>query len=93
MSIDVEIYIKKVINFFEDNPDSLNELIGDLNKETFYNELKEVIHNNFKVNAESGELTRKQLLDIVIKLSGAKPINKKLSKFIQETSIGVLFLN
>jgi len=91
MNIDVEIYLKKVIDFFEENPDSRNELIGNLNKESFYNEIKTVAYKNFNSTKDS-ELTKKQLIEIVVRLSGAVPRKMDLN-FIQQTPIGSFFLN
>ena len=39
-NIDCEIYISQLITFFENNPNDLMILIGDLQKEEFYNMLK-----------------------------------------------------
>ena len=91
MNIDTEIYVKKVIDFFEKNPDSLTELIGSLNKERFYEEIKNVANKNFE-DKNDAELTKKQLIEIVTTLSGAIP--KKLDvRYIQQTPIGTFFLN
>jgi len=59
MSVDVEIYLKNLINFFENNPNDLITLIGDFNKEKFYDEIKVVAYRNFEEKKEI-ELTKKQ---------------------------------
>jgi len=41
MNIDVEIYIKNFINFFENNPNELIDLIGNELKEVFYKKVEE----------------------------------------------------
>lgn len=86
MKIDIEIYIKKVISFFEENPNSLYELIGNIDKNLFYREIRSVVEKN------DSELTKKQLIDIVVELTGAKP-NEFNYPFIQKTAVGTFYLN
>jgi hypothetical protein len=65
--VDIDIYVSQVIRFFESNPDDLKTLIGDLDKETFYERMKEdIIKNDEEKNDPT--LTRQQMIDIVVKL-------------------------
>ena len=45
MNIDAEIYLKQLFTFFNGNPEALISLIGDLNKESFYQNLNTSIKN------------------------------------------------
>jgi hypothetical protein len=94
MNIDVEIYIKNFVNFFESNPNELIELIGDELKEVFYQKVKEQCY----INLDKGEeitLTQKQLIDIVVNIKKSKPdINILLTNGVfQQTKYGLISLN
>ena len=94
MNIDVEIYIKNFVNFFESNPNELIELIGNELKEVFYDKVKEQCY----INLDKGEeitLTQKQLIDIVVDIKKSKPdINILLTNGVfQQTKYGLISLN
>jgi hypothetical protein len=94
MNIDVEIYIKNFVNFFESNPNELIELIGDELKEVFYQKVKEQCY----INLDKGEeitLTQKQLIDIVVDIKKSKPdISILLTNGVfQQTKYGLISLN
>ena len=66
-NIDVEIYVSKLISFFETNPNDLITLIGESVKEKFFDKIKKQCYKN----AEDGDeisLTQKQIIDIVVEL-------------------------
>jgi phosphomevalonate kinase len=94
MNVDVEIYIKNFINFFESNPNDLIELIGDELKEVFYEKVKEQCYKNLEVG-EDIVLTQKQLIDIVVDIKKGKPdINVLLTNGVfQKTKYGLISLN
>lgn len=94
MNVDVEIYIKNFINFFENNPNDLIELIGDELKEVFYNKVKEQCYKNLEVG-EDIVLTQKQLIDIVVDIKKGKPdIGVLLTNGVfQKTKYGLISLN
>ena len=77
MNIDVEIYIKNFINFFENNPNDLLDLIGNELKEVFYDKVKEQCYKNLD-NGEDIVLTQKQLIEIVVCIKKVKPDIKTL---------------
>lgn len=87
MNIDVEIYLNKIINFFENNPNDLSDLIGEINKNRFYEEIKTTTYINFNEKKEV-ELTRNQLIEIVLKLTK----NSKKNPFLI-TKNGIICLN
>lgn len=94
MNIDVEIYIKNFINFFESNPNDLLELIGDELKEVFYEKVKEQCYKNLD-NGEDIVLTQKQLIEIVVDIKKGKPdVNVLLTNGVfQKTKYGLISLN
>ena len=94
MNIDVEIYIKNFVNFFESNPNELMDLIGDTLKEVFYDKVKEQCYKNLD-NGEEITLTQKQLIEIVVDIKRVKPdINILLTNGVfQQTKYGLISLN
>mgnify|MGYP006270777333 CR=1 FL=1 len=66
-NIDVEIYINQFITFFNNNPNDLLQLIGDVLKEDFYEKVKEQSLENYN-NGEDVSLTQKQIISIVVQL-------------------------
>jgi hypothetical protein len=94
MNIDVEIYIKNFVNFFESNPNELMDLIGDTLKEVFYDKVKEQCYKNLD-NGEEITLTQKQLIEIVVDIKRVKPdINILLTNGVfQKTKYGLISLN
>ena len=92
MNIDVEIYIKNFINFFENNPNELIDLIGDTLKEVFYEKVKEQCYKNHD-NGEEITLTQKQLIDIVVKLKRGDVKIALTNGVFQQTNFGLISLN
>lgn len=94
MNVDVEIYIKNFINFFENNPNELIDLIGDDLKEVFYDKVKEQCYINLD-NGEDIVLTQKQLIEIVVSIKKVKPNIKTLltNGVFQQTKFGLISLN
>jgi hypothetical protein len=94
MNIDVEIYIKNFINFFENNPNDLLDLIGNELKEVFYDKVKEQCYKNLD-NGEDIVLTQKQLIEIVVCIKKVKPDIKTLltNGVFQKTKYGLISLN
>jgi len=94
-NIDVEIYISNLISFFENNPNDLIDLIGTLQKDEFYQKLRERSELNFEKNQDF-VLTKEQIMNIVLELKipnfDAKD-KVDLSKIIQKTKFGDIILN
>lgn len=88
MKIDVDIYVKNVINFFENNPNDLLSLIGDINKEIFYNEIKKIAYINYEKKQEC-ELTRQQMIDVVLTI--VKGVGSP--NVFEENKVGIFCLN
>ena len=93
--IDIDIYVSQIIKFFESNPNELMLLIGDIDKELFYEHLKVDIVKN---DDEKGDptLTRQQMIDIVVKLHGGTKKDVETTKIVNLfifTNYGEICLN
>jgi hypothetical protein len=94
-NVDIEVYISNLINFFEKNPNDLLVLIGDLQKDEFYQKLKERSVSNFE-KGQDYVLTKSQIVEVVLELK--LPVlkqekNNQLDKIIQRTKFGDIILN
>ena len=81
MNVDIEIYMKNFQGFFDKNSDQLKQLIGNLNSETFFLEIRKVIEKNIS-DEKQLEPTRKQIIDIIVSMNGGKPVDEKKVKTI-----------
>jgi hypothetical protein len=92
-NVDIEIYMNQFINFFENNPNDLIELIGDTLKETFYEKVRMRCIENYEKGSEIS-LTKDQMMSIVVEIKGkGKREIIKLSKIIESTKYGDIYLN
>jgi hypothetical protein len=96
-NIDCEIYIKQVITFFENNPNDLMDLIGQVQKNEFYEKIRERCEKNVDEDKDY-VLTRQQMIDIVLELKAPgllDAINPKqeVEGFVQKTKWGEIILN
>jgi hypothetical protein len=94
-NIDVEIYISNLISFFENNPNDLINLIGSLQKDEFYQKLRQRSELNFD-EGKDFILSREQIINIVLELKVPEIISDKkidLDKIIQKTKFGDIILN
>jgi hypothetical protein len=94
-NVDLEIYISQLVSFFENNPNDLLELIGSLQKDEFYQKLKERCEKNIEEGIDL-VLTREQIVNIVVELKIPDIKEKKhqnLDKIIQKTKFGNIILN
>lgn len=96
-NIDCEIYISQLITFFDNNPNDLIVLIGEVQKDEFYQKLRERCVKNIE-EGDDHVITRKQMIDIVIELKSPE-LNQILETkdvvegFIQKTKWGDIILN
>ena len=72
-NIDCEIYISQVITFFENNPNDLMDLIGELQRNDFYKKLRERCEKNVD-EGQDYVLTRQQMINIVLELKAPELI-------------------
>lgn len=94
-NVDIEIYINQLMTFFENNPNDLMELIGDIQKEEFFVKLREKCELNLKEGNDI-VLTKNQIVDVVLELKLPILQEKKVShlnKIIQKTKFGDIILN
>jgi hypothetical protein len=95
-NLDVEIYMNQFVTFFENNPNDLLELIGDSNRESFYDLVKEQCEKNLG-SGDEVSLTQHQIIEIVVKLKKVNLETHKMvvivDKVFQSTSFGIIGLN
>ena len=91
-NVDAEIYLNNLIGFFEKNPNDLNNLIGETNKEKFFMEVRIAVYQNFD-KGEDITLTQKQLIDILVKLHGKNTKVVEVMVPIHKTKWGEFILN
>ena len=96
-NVDIEIYVSQLINFFESNPNDLIDLVGNIQKEEFYQKLRQKCEENHK-KGEDIVLTKNQIIDIVVELKIpeiSENLNPKqvVEGFIQKTKFGDIILN
>ena len=94
-NIDVEIYITNLISFFENNPNDLIDLIGSLQKDDFYQKLRQRSELNFD-EGKDFILSKEQNINIVLELKVPEINSDKkidLDKIIQKTKFGDIILN
>ena len=88
-NVDIQIYISQIKTFFNENPEQLIKLIGNINPDIFFDEVEKVSTINYE-KGEDIQLTNKQMVSILFK------INKGRTKDIiavEETKFGKLYLN
>lgn len=93
-NVDIEIYMKNFISFFEKNPEQLKVLIGESDEEKFYKKIREIVEKNQKEEKEIAP-TRKQIIDVILEIKNKVSKNKLnglVSNFMQH-HMGKIFLN
>ena len=95
MSVDIEIYMNQLIEFFEKIPNDLMSLIGNSQKEEFYQKLRSKCEKNFKEGKDI-VLSKEQIVETVIELKivfTSEKEKKYVSNIVQKTSFGDIILN
>jgi len=95
MSVDIEIYMNQLIEFFEKNPNDLMSLIGNSQKEEFYQKLRGKCEKNFKEGKDI-VLSKEQIVETVVELKivfTSEKEKKYVSNIVQKTSFGDIILN
>jgi hypothetical protein len=91
-NVDIDIYISQIISFFEKNPNELFILIGDLDKDYFFKKIKEAAQENHD-KGEDINLTRSQMIDIVVKMNKEIKEQRVVNVPFMETPYGDICLN
>lgn len=73
-NVDIDIYMNNFVGFFKKNPDQLKILIGEINTEDFFSEIKTIAEKNLLDEKEIVP-TRKQMVDLLVGMNTNK--NKK----------------
>lgn len=90
--IDCEIYIAQLINFFESNPNDLLQLIGDLQKNLFYDKLKDQCLKNSETDGDH-VITKTQIMEIILELKIPELTKNDAIAYIQKSKWGDINLN
>ena len=94
-NIDIDIYVGQVIKFFESHPEDLIKLIGDLDKNIFYDRIKNTSFKNFEENGDM-VLSKQQMIDIVVVMFNEKKIELErlsIEKIFEDSKFGKICLN
>lgn len=91
-NVDVEIYFSQFKEFFKENPSELKNLIGSGKPEDFFNEVYATVSRNYE-SGEELELTKKQIIEIVLKINQMGPHEKIPPQIFQNTKFGKIYLN
>lgn len=96
-NVDCEVYLRQLITFFENNPNDLMDLIGSVQKQEFFDKLREQCEKNSQ-ESDDHIITRQQMVDIVIRLKMPEMVDseksiEKIQGFIQKTKWGDMILN
>ena len=94
-NVECEIYISNMVNFFEKNPNDLIDMIGNEDKQKFYDKIREYVYKNFE-NGEEVTLTQKQLIEIVLNLNNKtkkKTVSYEVLVPYVKTKYGEIILN
>lgn len=94
-NVECEIYISNMVNFFEKNPNDLIDMIGNEDKQKFYDKIREYVYKNFE-NGEEVTLTQKQLIEIVLDLNNKtkkKTVSYEVLVPYVKTKYGEIILN
>lgn len=102
MNVDAEIYLKQLFGFFDNNPNELKSLIGDLNKGTFYQKIRDKVYKNIEDEIGDFILTKVEMAQLIKELfDEAKPnlssnsdeITVKIEGVFLKSNFGLISLN
>jgi len=82
-NLDIDIYMNNFKGFFDKNPEQLTQLIGLIDSEKFFDGVRSIVEENSKDEERTLEPTRKQLIDLIVKLNGNKTGVDKVMPYMQ----------
>lgn len=91
-NLDVEIYMTNFKGFFDKNPEQLKQLIGNINSDEFFDGVRKIVEVNSEDSERALEPTRKQLIDLILKLNGDKTVVDKILPYMQH-HMGLICMN
>jgi len=93
MSVEVEIYMSKIIKFFKENPNELTSLVPLDKEDEFYKKIRKICIENLD-KGEDVALTQKQIISICLELNNKKNVSVvNSSKLFFKTKYGVICMN
>lgn len=93
-NVDIEIYMSNFMGFFKKNPDQLKMLIGEINSDEFFSEIKKLAERNLSEEKEIAP-TRKQMIDLLVELNTGKN-KEEITKVVEPVMkhyMGTIYLN
>jgi len=78
--------------FFDKNPEQLKQLIGNINSNEFFDGVRKIVEENSEDEEKALEPTRKQLIDLILKLNGDKTAVDKILPYMQH-HMGLICMN
>lgn len=91
-NVDVDIYFSQFKEFFKQNPKELKNLIGSAKPDDFFKEVYDMVNKNYE-NGEELVLSKKQIIEIVLKINQTIPEEKVSMQIFQNTKFGEICLN
>lgn len=94
-NLEVDIYLNQFITFFTKNPKELTDLIGLIDKDLFFNKVREQCIKNLD-NDDDVSLSKKQLIDLLVSLNQTNNPNstgENVQNIVVKTKYGDIFLN
>lgn len=91
-NLDIEIYMTNFKGFFDKNPAQLTQLIGSIDSEKFFDGVRGIVEENSKDEEKALEPTRKQLIDLILKLNGDQTSVDKILPYMQH-HMGLICMN
>ena len=91
-NLEIEIYMKNFKGFFDKNPEQLKQLIGDIDSDKFFTGVRGIVEFNSEDEEKPLEPTRKQLIDLIVKLNGDKTGVDKVIPYIKH-HMGLICMN
>ena len=91
-NLDIDIYMNNFKGFFDKNPEQLTQLIGSIDSDKFFDGVRSIVEENAKDEEKSLEPTRKQLIDLIVKLNGNKTGVDKVMPYIKH-HMGLICMN
>lgn len=101
-NVEVDIWLNQFIGFFDKNPNELKQLIGNIDKDLFFLNVREKCVKNLEEGDEVS-LTQKQLIDIIVLLNKTQNQHhisihdetnvKNVDNLFKKTKFGTFCLN
>jgi D-alanine-D-alanine ligase-like ATP-grasp enzyme len=91
-NLDIDIYMINFKGFFDKNPDQLNQLIGSIDSDKFFDGVRHIVEENSKEEDKPLEPTKKQLIELILNLNGVGTNVEKVLPYINH-HMGLICMN